>query len=147
MRYLIFMAMIALMSCKSSPQQTTEQNAVQEVVSEGKMELLSGEEFKGKMDALTENNEAFTLLDVRTPAELQADGYLENSININFNDADFAAQISHLDKDIPLFVYCRSGGRSGKSCAILSDLGFKEVYDLDGGIIQWKADGKPVVNE
>ena len=43
-------------------------------------------------------------------------------------------------------VYCRSGGRSAKAAGILKENGFKQVYDLDGGIIDWSAANKPIEN-
>ncbi|MEZ5006543.1 MAG: rhodanese-like domain-containing protein [Chitinophagales bacterium] len=147
MRYLFLVTLIALFSCKPAPKQAETQEIKQEVKAEGKVEVLSNDAFQKKMDELKENNVEFTLLDVRTPAELKNDGYLENAININYNDEDFASQISLLDKEQPLLVYCRSGGRSGKSCAMLNDLGFKEVYDLQGGILGWKDAGNAVITE
>ncbi len=76
------------------------------------------------------------LIDVRKPEEFAA-GKLEGAINLNFYDKDFNEQIAKLDKDRPVFIYCKSGGRSGKSTKIMSKMGFKEVYDLEGGYDGW----------
>jgi rhodanese-related sulfurtransferase len=43
-----------------------------------------------------------------------------------------------LDKEIPIYLYCRSGGRSNKAARQLISLGFKEIYDLQGGYLGWK---------
>jgi rhodanese-related sulfurtransferase len=43
-----------------------------------------------------------------------------------------------MDKNIPVFVYCRSGGRSGKAAKKMKEKGFKSVYNLEGGIIAWQ---------
>ena len=42
-----------------------------------------------------------------------------------------------LDKEKPIAVYCKSGGRSGGASKLLLELGFKEIYDLEGGILNW----------
>jgi rhodanese-related sulfurtransferase len=75
----------------------------------------------------TENGQ---LLDVRTPGEW-ANGKLEKSNLINFNDAKFEQNLSKLDKTKPVFVYCAVGGRSAKAAQILGKNGFK-VYNLTG---------------
>ena len=77
------------------------------------------------------------VLDVRTSEELQS-GHVKGALNINFYDEDFKKQLSRLDKGRPVFVYCRSGKRSGKTAALLNELGFNAVYDLKGGITAWK---------
>ncbi|MDX5326347.1 MAG: rhodanese-like domain-containing protein [Bacteroidota bacterium] len=86
------------------------------------------------------------LLDVRTPEEY-SQGHLEGAMHIDFYGQDFQNEISKLDKDTPVYVYCRSGGRSGKTMDMMKQMGFKEVYNLDGGITAWQGSGKPVVTE
>jgi rhodanese-related sulfurtransferase len=83
------------------------------------------------------------LVDVRTPDEFRS-GHLAGAMNINFHDTDFAQQMARLDKEKPLMVYCAVGGRSGKAAAQLTQMGFKNVTDLQGGFNAWKAQGKPV---
>lgn len=84
------------------------------------------------------------LIDVRSPGET-AQGILPRAQEINFYEADFGSRISALPKDKPVFVYCRSGNRSGKAMAQMKDMGFQEVYNLQGGIGAWQAAGLPVV--
>lgn len=76
------------------------------------------------------------ILDVRTPEEM-SDGKIEGSININFYDSDFRDQVAKLDRNIPVYVYCRSGGRSQKAMAVLKELGFSVVYELQGGYMNY----------
>lgn len=83
------------------------------------------------------------LVDVRTPDEYRS-GHIAGAVNINYYDADFAQQITHLDKEKPVMVYCAVGGRSGKAAAKLTEMGFKNVTDLEGGMNAWKAANKPV---
>ena len=84
------------------------------------------------------------LVDVRTPQEF-ANGHLENARNINYNDPKFKENIALLDKSKPIAVYCGVGGRSGKASKILTELGFKDITDLAGGITAWTAASKKVV--
>ncbi|GGM89599.1 hypothetical protein GCM10010967_23020 [Dyadobacter beijingensis] len=81
------------------------------------------------------------LVDVRTPEEFDG-GHLQYATNINFNSPDFKAQIAKLDKHKPVYLYCRSGNRSGKAADTLKTLGFHSYYNI-GGFEQLKADGFP----
>lgn len=76
------------------------------------------------------------LIDVRSPEEWK-DGIITDAMLINYFDTDFKAQLNKLDKSKPIAVYCKSGGRSGKTTKILSQLKFKEIYDLKGGYSSW----------
>lgn len=84
------------------------------------------------------------LIDIRTPAEFQ-EGHLKNAKNIDFLSSTFKKDISGLDKEKPVYIYCRSGNRSGKSVKDFLNAGFTEIYDLQVGIVGWKSEGLPVV--
>ena len=88
--------------------------------------------------------EDLIVLDVRTPEEF-AEGHIEGAIMIDFYRDDFADQLAELDPDQPYLLYCRSGNRSGQTAAIMEDLGFANVADVDGGIIAWTDAGLDVV--
>ena len=81
------------------------------------------------------------LVDVRTLEEYQA-GHLKFSKNIDFKSADFQAQIKNLKKRKPVYLYCRSGNRSGKAADSLRSWGFKAVYNL-GGLVDLQTAGLP----
>ncbi len=81
------------------------------------------------------------LLDVRTPEEF-AKEHIDNADNINWNSADFIAQVGKYDKTKPVFVYCLSGGRSKQAAGKLEELGFTKIYELEGGILKWNASGQ-----
>lgn len=89
-------------------------------------------------------NQPGTILDVRTPDEW-ADGTIAGAEKINFYDDNFAQQIEKLDKTTPVYLYCRSGGRSANAADILKEKGFTKVYNLDGGITSWQNNGFEVV--
>ncbi|MFL0352208.1 rhodanese-like domain-containing protein [Xanthomarina sp. GH4-25] len=80
------------------------------------------------------------LIDVRTPEEF-SEGFIEGAQNIDFYSDTFDQDILKLDKTKPVVLYCKSGGRSAKCSEKLIEAGFIKVYDLDGGITQWKHNG------
>ncbi len=80
------------------------------------------------------------LIDVRTPEEF-AEGHLDNALNINISETDFITEVEKLNLDEPIYLYCRSGKRSAKASLILKDVGFKEIYDMEGGFLHWESDG------
>lgn len=77
------------------------------------------------------------LVDVRTAGEF-AGGYVNGALNLDVRSASFAQDISKMDKDRPVFVYCLSGGRSASAARQLVNMGYTEVYDMKGGIMAWK---------
>ena len=81
----------------------------------------------------------FVILDVRTPEE-SAEGYVENAVNIDFYEDVFPDELDGLDRDKTYLIYCRSGSRSGKTFKMMENLGFKDVYNMKGGIESWRAD-------
>ena len=98
----------------------------------GIFQNLSAGEFAGKIKDM--GRDKYLILDVRTKAEFDQ-LHLTDAINIDFYASDFKTQIDSLDKTKTFFVYCRSGNRSGKTMALMKELGFKKVYNLAGGII------------
>lgn len=97
------------------------------------IETIDSKTYSEKLSA-TENAQ---LLDVRTPEEYAVE-HLENASNVNWNGDDFTAKVEKLDKSKPVFVYCKVGGRSGQAANKLAELGFKEIYNLEGGIMKWQ---------
>lgn len=85
------------------------------------------------------------ILDVRSTQEFVT-GHIENAININWNGDDFNEKIKLFDKTKPIFVNCQGGGRSKKAADRLFSLGFKIIYELNGGISDWKLNNLPLKN-
>ena len=104
------------------------------------IETIDAKSYAEKLKAI-ENPQ---LLDVRTPEEYRTE-HIGNAVNLNWNGDNFVADASKYDKSKPVFVYCKVGGRSAKAADKLAELGFKEIYNLDGGIMKWNAteNGKP----
>lgn len=84
----------------------------------------------------------FKILDVRTPDEYNS-GHVERAINIDYNSDTFRDMVSALDKAGEYLVYCRSGNRSSGAVKIMEELGFAMIYHMNGGIIEWSAEGLP----
>lgn len=94
--------------------------------------LLSPEEFK---EHISKKN--VQLIDVRTPGEYNA-SHIKGAKNIDFYSGSFKTKFNKLNKNKPLYIYCRTGSRSRHASNKLYEMGFKEIYDLQGGIVRWK---------
>ena len=90
------------------------------------------------------SDKSVVLLDVRTPAEF-ASGHISGATNIDFESGNFENEIATLDKSKSYAVYCRSGNRSGQATALMAKAGFKSIFNLDGGIINWQNAGNSLV--
>lgn len=84
-------------------------------------------------------------VDVRTPGEFMT-GHIQGAQNIDFESGNFENEIAALDKNATYAVYCRSGNRSGQAVAVMHDAGFHNVYNLNGGVIDWTNSGMMLVN-
>ena len=89
--------------------------------------------------------DSLQLIDVRTAEEYSV-SHLKNAQNICVTDDDFRDKVAVLDKNKPVYVYCKSGNRSGKAAKILKEMGFEKVYDLQGGISSWEANDLETIN-
>ena len=104
MKYLLpILSFIFLFACQSN---TTSTNVTTEQITL----RLDNTAFAEKMKSMP----AAKFIDVCTPEEFQA-GAIEGFVNMDFYAADFEAQLQNLNKDQATFIYCRSGGRSGKT--------------------------------
>ena len=85
-----------------------------------------------------EKSKNSVVLDVRTPEEYD-EGCIVNSINLNIYDSQFFMdELNKLNKKDFIHVYCRTGSRSFQACEIIKQFGFENVYNLEGGIIEWQ---------
>lgn len=120
----LIMALSFSTSCLDSKVENTE------------VKLVTADEMKSILEL-----EDAQLVDVRTPKEHE-EIRISNSQNIDFNSPTFDEDITKLDKDKPVILYCKGGGRSAKCAKKLKDAGFKKIYDLEGGISKWKHSDK-----
>jgi rhodanese-related sulfurtransferase len=87
-----------------------------------------------------------TVIDVCTPKEFAA-GHVPGALNIDVNAPDFANQAAKLDKSKPVLVNCHAGIRGARAAAILDELGFQSVVNLEGGLFAWEAAGHKSATE
>lgn len=88
--------------------------------------------------------EGVQIFDVRTAKEFNS-GHIKGALQADYlKQEEFRERAKYLDKNKPVYVYCLGGGRSAKAAAWLTENGFTNVVDLNGGISAWKQAGKPV---
>ena len=88
-----------------------------------------------KAKEMMENLDEFVLLDARSEEEF-SEGHIPGAIVIPHEEVSERAEAEIPEKDVPVFVYCRSGRRSKIAAEELVSLGYSEVYEF-GGIIDW----------
>ncbi|MFZ2285319.1 MAG: rhodanese-like domain-containing protein [Lutibacter sp.] len=125
MKYLFFlMALISAMFFANAQQQT--------------LKIVNPSEFKkliAKKDGI--------LLDVRTLYEFE-NGHIKDAEQLNYYSFSFKENLLLLPKDKPIYLYCRTGYRSGKTAEILKANGYRNVYDLQYGLKDWELKGFPI---
>jgi rhodanese-related sulfurtransferase len=92
------------------------------------------------------DNPAFVILDVRRPTEYNPE-HLEGAINKDYYSNYFESSIDSFDREKLYLIHCRSGARSANAFALMKSLGFNEVYNMLGGIKDWKNNGLPVTDQ
>lgn len=103
------------------------------------VEVVSPWEFQAKLAGDPEGY----LLDVRRHDEFAA-GHLQGAHLLNWLDTDgFRLGVRNLDKSKKIYIYCRSGRRSGEAARYLGKQGYS-VVDMDGGILAWEEAGLSV---
>jgi len=117
--FFVFLLILVFLGCSSGQEQAATKTA------DG---VVSIEMFNTEISKINTPQ----LIDVRTPQEFGG-GYIDKATNINFNGPNFEQSIGQLDKNQPVFIYCHSGGRSGKAYKKMKAMGFAIVYDLEGG--------------
>jgi len=138
MKKLLFIIPLGLsltaLSCANNNEEAIEENTIQQASTiHEDVEVNRFAELVSKEDG--------QILDVRTPEEWE-EGIIKGATKMNFFDKDFNSQLEKLDKTKPVYVYCKSGGRSGKAAKQLEKMGFTSVYNLLGGMIAWEGAGK-----
>lgn len=83
------------------------------------------------------NSKSYKLIDVRTAEEFNGElGHAPGSQLITIDD-EFEKALESFDKDEKIIFICRSGNRSGTATTIASNLGFKNVFNMTGGMLLW----------
>jgi rhodanese-related sulfurtransferase len=116
-----------------------EVQGVFEQNSENYSSNLSATEAKTLIEQ-NKSNPNFVVLDVRTLSEME-EGYIENSINLDFRNSEFEQKLDNLDKTKTYLVYCKTGFRSQKAVDLMKQKKFSQVYNITNGILDWKNQG------
>lgn len=116
---------VLLLGCKNEPS-TTSDTEVKLIPVEEVLNIVQMEDAQ--------------LVDVRTPEEYD-EGHISDALNIDYFSDNFVQDMEKLDKTKPIVLYCKSGNRSNKSLKVLQEAGFTKIYDVDGGITEWKNKG------
>lgn len=97
------------------------------------MKNLSQNEWQ---EAVAEDKNA-VVIDVRTVEECR-DGMIEKAINLDIINTDkFISEVEKMDRSKNYYLYCAAGGRSGNACALMTEMGFENVFNLMGGFSCW----------
>lgn len=98
------------------------------------MQNITVEELKARMDA----GEKLNLFDCREPHE-----YAEFNIGATLIPLGKiqTMQIDELEglQEEEVIIHCRSGNRSGQACLFLDAMGFKNTWNVTGGMLDWQA--------
>ena len=86
-----------------------------------------------------ENNPEAVVIDVRTFGEIQA-GIVPGAIHIDLFGPGFLESVRSLDKNKTYYIICRSGNRSDSAAGAMAHMGFSNVYNVLGGMIQWRGE-------
>ncbi len=126
-KILLFVTVFALLilhSCNDSNRKETSTSDI---------ELISAQQVHEAIN----NEDSLQLVDVRSQEEYKV-SHLKGAQNICIDNDDFDKKVKSLDKNKPIYVYCKKGSQSAKAAEKLKKLGFTKVYDLDGGIRSWE---------
>ncbi|HVZ39659.1 MAG TPA: rhodanese-like domain-containing protein [Candidatus Kapabacteria bacterium] len=95
-----------------------------------------------ELEAMREGGTAPYLLDVREAFELTAFGKIPGVVNIPLGQLRQRGNELPADRDRAIVAVCQSGARSRQAAATLVDLGYRNVYSLDGGTLGWMKAGR-----
>ncbi len=108
---------------------------------ETKIDNVSAQQF----NQMIQKDAQAQIIDIRTPQEYKM-GHIKGAVLVNFYDPNFAQNIQKagLDKNKTIYIYCRSGHRSGNSLRIFKALGFTHIVNLAHGINDWYRSSLPL---
>jgi rhodanese-related sulfurtransferase len=102
--------------------------------------MLSPKGLKTSLDA----GEPITVVDVREIPEFEA-GHIEGAIHVPLRQLAKSLDRLPRDKNAPLAVICRTGGRSSYGTMALRLLGYRNLRNIAGGMVGWEKEGFPIV--
>jgi phage shock protein E len=131
-----------MLACGDSATDSPDNSAAEESVEVDESSIANVE--PAQFDSLiTALGDQALLLDVRSPEEWST-GIISGATLVNYYDDGFAAALNELPKKDFALVYCKAGGRSAEAADMLKGLGYKHIYNLNGGIDAWTETGLSV---
>ena len=86
------------------------------------------------------------LLDVRTPPEYER-AHIEGSMNVPLDVVEQDIRSKIPDMSMKIYVYCLSGSRSAYAVDLMIQMGYSNVYDMQYGLLGWRAKYFPVISK
>jgi rhodanese-related sulfurtransferase len=136
-----FGAFLTIACSNNQPKQTNTENinSAENTTDTGSVfKVVNASEFSEKI-----KTQQGIILDVRTPGEYKK-GFIKDALLMDIFSDSFDAELNKLDRNTAYYVYCGSGGRSAECSEKMQTLGFKKVYDLDGGMGAWRNANMPI---
>lgn len=115
--------------------QTQQAKTWQDFVTDAKSRIreVSQDELRRWID----ERKDMVILDVREPND-HAHSRIENSTNIPRGVLELEVEDTIPDRNRTVVTYCGGGGRSALAADVLQQMGYRDVYSLQGGYKQWK---------
>lgn len=138
----MFLGALGVMGCNQKPTPPSAPSACASALEPLKAPLPVG---ATEVDIawVSENRCSLRVIDVREPDELTGPvGVIPGATSIPLGQ--LADRVQTLDRNEPVVLVCRSGGRSAKAQRMLSDLGFSRAVSMRGGMLAWRAANLPV---
>jgi rhodanese-related sulfurtransferase len=108
-----------------------------QISNQRKYEVLDFDTFKKNIEL-----ENVILIDVRTFEEY-SDGHIKGAVNVDYYKENFFnSYFENIDKNKPLYIYCKSGNRSRRTSDKFINQGFLKIYDLKDGYVSWSNNQK-----
>jgi rhodanese-related sulfurtransferase len=133
----LVMAVALLAACGSDDPEETANTSDQ---TEASYKTLTIDEFA---EIVENKSDEYMIVNVHIPYE----GEVENTdSHVAYNDLD-ALTSALPDKNAPIVLYCRSGNMSNQAAHQLVEMGYTNLYDVPGGMIDWAASGRSVIEK
>jgi len=135
------MSVSSAVSSEAAPTGGIKTKAALKAEANAQIKTISTKDLKG----LVSSGSTMLLLDTRTEEEYIA-AHLEGAIWVPRGKLEFEILKLTQDPDAKIILYCRTGTRASLACVSLQDMGYKNVFNLDGGFAGWTDDGFTVFN-
>lgn len=136
----VLLCLFSLLACGGNTAEKTEP-AETETVEKEVIRNIDVQE----ASTLLERNRNILLIDVRTPEEYNGPlGHIEGAQLMPIQQFKYWGAELDAEKDQPIMLVCRSGGRSGRTAVMLKDLGYTNLMNVTDGMSAWNKAGLPI---